>query len=411
MPRPSKGARLVWRDESFKADGNLRNRAGWFIRDGTSFVSTGCGRGDIAEAERKLSGHIAAKYAPARLKGQQPHQVKIADVVSVYLDEVAAFNPSEAYQRHTGARLHKIMEFCGERTLGEINDKLCRDYYEQAEKKVAARSHLEDLRAAINHHYAEGYVTAVPKVWLPPKSEPRPMCILSKREAARLVRAAWRMRQTGKGEASDRRTGQHVARFILVALYTGTRSAAVCGAAVRPTEGRGYIDLERGVFYGLATDATDKTKRQPPVQLPDRLLAHIRRWAHTPVDIKTKSRGKSQTIGRMISHDYVVEWQGEPVQSVKKAFKTACEAAGLGRYEGGVFKTDVTPQVLLHTAATWLMQDGMDLTKAADFLGMTQADLRKYYDHRHPDYQREAAAAIVAKGPLPKVQSKVVRVS
>ncbi|TIO48683.1 MAG: hypothetical protein E5X98_24310, partial [Mesorhizobium sp.] len=128
---------------------------------------------------------------------------------------------------------------------------------------------------------------------------------------------------------------------------------------------RGFVDLERGVFFRRAADMVETRKRQPPVRLPDRLLAHMRRWARTPVDIKTKGRGKSRTIGRMIAHEFIVEWEGGPVRSVRKAFKSACEIAGLGWYEPRivkgietqVFVTDVTPHTLRHTAATWLMQN------------------------------------------------------
>lgn len=52
MPRTSKGARLVWRDESRKADGSLRNRAGWFIRDGSTFASACGGTGDLERAQK-----------------------------------------------------------------------------------------------------------------------------------------------------------------------------------------------------------------------------------------------------------------------------------------------------------------------------------------------------------------------
>src|SRR5690606_11451383 len=211
---------------------------------------------------------------------------------------------------------------------------------------------------------------------------------LTRDEAARLLRAAWRMRQSWKGQESDRRTGQHLARFILVGLYTGTRSAAICGAALAPTEGRGFVDIERGVFYRRGQGSKETKKRQPAVRLPDRLLAHIRRWSQTPVEIKTKGRSKSRNVGRMIAQDFVVEWNGKPVGSVKKAFKAACESAGLGWYEDGVFKTDVTPHVLRHTAATWLMKNGASLTETADYLGMTEAVLRSTYYHQHPEIGR-----------------------
>jgi hypothetical protein len=60
---------------------------------------------------------------------------------------------------------------------------------------------------------------------------------------------------------------------------------------------------------------------------------------------------------------YVVEWQGRPVKWINTVFSAAARDAEL---EG-----TVTPHTLRHTAATWLMQGGVDLWTAAGFLGMT----------------------------------------
>lgn len=424
MPRPSKGARLVWRSEYRRPDGRLVSKAGWYIEDAGKRYSTGCGKSALEEAQRRLAEYISEKHQPARERNRHPDQVSIADIVSVYIDDIVAANPSVVYKRETCSRLDSILDFFGDKTLADINGALCREYVSGPSKggrvlpsPSAGRRQLEDLRAAINHYHAEKYVTTVPKVVLPPKADASKRA-LSRSEAAKLLWAAWRMRQSWKGRPSDRRTGRHVARFILTGLYTGTRSAAICGAAIRPTPGRGFVDLERGVFFRRAADMVETNKRQPPVRLPDRLLAHMRRWAKTPVDIKTKRRSKSKTVGRMISHDFVVEWEGGPVRSIKKAFKSACEMAGLGWYEDRksangvtrrVFVTDVTPHTLRHTAATWLMQNGVELSKAADFCGMTEAVLRKHYYHHHPDFQADAAAAITAKAPQPRQRSNVVR--
>lgn len=405
MSRPSKGARLVWRKESRKGDGSLRSKAGWFIEDGGKRSSTGFGRDDRHEAEKCLAAYIAAKHTPARQRDRDPDQVKIADVVTVYLEEVA---PNHSRPKETADRMLAVLKFFDGKTLAQINGKVCRAYAQQASSSSAARRQLEDLRAAIKHYHAEGYVTMVPAIVLPEKPEAR-IRWLTRDEAAKLLRAAWRMRQSWKGQESDRRTGRHLARFILVGLYTGTRSAAICGAALSPTQGRGFVDLDRGVFYRRGQGIKETKKRQPAVRLPDRLLAHIRRWSRTPIDIKTKSRSKSRTIGRMISQDFVVEWNGKPVASVKKAFKAACESSGLGWYEDGEFKTDVTPHVLRHTAATWLMKNGASLTEAADYLGMTEAVLRNTYYHQHPDFQAEAAARITSKAPSRRESTNVVR--
>ncbi|WP_224566105.1 tyrosine-type recombinase/integrase [Mesorhizobium sp. ES1-4] len=332
--------------------------------------------------------------------------MKVSDVVNVYSTEIA---PDHAKPGETAARLAAVLKFFGRMTLTDINGKVCRDYAKQASTPSAARRQLEDLRAAPRYYYTEGYVTSVPAIVLPEKPVGRQRW-LTRAEAARLIRAAWRMRQTWKGVASDRYTGRHVARFILTALYTGTRSGAICDAAIRPTKGRAYVDLDRGVFFRRAEGERETKKRQPPVRLPDRLLAHMRRWSRTPIFLKYEKRQKSLNLGRMISHDFVVEWEGQPIGSVRKAFRSACEAAGLGWYDAeGNFETDVTPHVLRHTAATWLMQNGTDLSLAADYLGMTEAVLRSTYYHHHPDFQTEAANRITAKAPTLREKSNVAR--
>jgi integrase len=150
-----------------------------------------------------------------------------------------------------------------------------------------------------------------------------------------------------RDKETRRIVGRHVARFILVGRYTGTRSAAICGAALMPTVGKGHVDLEQGVFYRRAIGRRQTNKRQPPVKLPPRLLTHLRRW-----------------LRLRLSKKAVVEWNGKPVASVRKGFAAAARAAGLD---------DVSPHVLRHTCATWLMQEGVNLWDAAGFLGMTAA--------------------------------------
>ncbi|MEI9405112.1 tyrosine-type recombinase/integrase [Mesorhizobium argentiipisi] len=415
MSRTSKGTRLVWRNESRKHNGALRSRAGWFIRDGTTFISACGGTGDRERAEKRLASYITEKYKPVRSRGRDPTAVAIADAVGVYLTDVAC---RHAKPKETANRMVAVLNWFGDMMIGDIDGKTCRDYAKAHGGGAAARRQLEDLRAALNHYHREGYVTSTPPIVLPAKSAPRDRW-LTRDEAAALLRAAWRMRQSWKGQPSNRRTGRHVARFILVALYTGTRSAAICAAAIRPTDGAAHVDLERGVFYRRAVGRLETKKRQPPMRLPDRLLAHLRRWAVTRLEIKTRGRGKSANIGRIIAHDYVVEWNGKPVQSIKKAFRSVVEAAGLGWYDDAIapdgsvkrlFRTDVTPHVFRHTAATWLMQQGADPWAAAGFLGMTVEMLIQTYGHHHPDFQADAAEAIVSKARSRSLPKNVVRI-
>jgi len=183
-----------------------------------------------------------------------------------------------------------------------------------------------------------------------------------------VIWAAWRAKQKYQHHDTQRDVGKHIARFILLGLYTGTRHAAICGAALHPAIGRGYVDLERGMFYRRPKEAAETKKRQPSIR-DARLLAHLRRW---------------QRLG--ISMHSVIEWNGKPVRSVRKGFASAVCAAGL--------RKAATPHILRHTAATWAMQNGGDPWQIAGYLGMTVETLQTVYGHHHPDYQSDAMAAI-----------------
>jgi len=123
--------------------------------------------------------------------------------------------------------------------------------------------------------------------------------------------------------------------------------------------GCSWIDLDRGVFYRRPARQRQTNKRQPPVPLPLRLLAHLRRW-------------------RRNGQRFAVEWDRQPVKKISKAFARLVADAGLG--------DDVVPHTLRHTAATWLMQAGTDVWEAAGYLGMTVEMLSQRYGHHHPEH-------------------------
>lgn len=359
MPRRSKGARL-W----------LRKRRGrtaqWVIRDGRYQKGTGCTAHDIVGAERALAKYLASKHIRGvRTHSRDPDQIPIADVLTIYLTDVV---PHHSRPKETKGRIKALDAFFGDKMLSYVTGETCRAYATQRSTDAAARRELEDLRAAINHHRREGLCNKVVEVVLPPERPPREGW-LTRSEAAHLIWSAWSYREVQKGRQTGRRSRQHVARFILVALYTGTRASAVCGAALKPTAGHGWIDLDRGIFYRRPVGRRETKKRQPPVPLPDQLLAHLRRW---------KRQGQR----------FAVEWDGRPVQSVDKAFANVAADAGFG--------SDVTPHVLRHTAATWLMQAGTDMWEAAGYLGMTVEMLSARYGHHHPDHLAQAKRAFSA---------------
>jgi integrase len=361
MPNPSKGIRLWLKPAS------QGRKAVWLIRDGDKQVSTGCGNSDRDEAQKRLADYINEKYRSPRERGREPSSISIADVLNIYAEDRghAVVRPAEY-----GQRMLALLQFFGSRNLDTINGAVCREYASQRRSDSMARRELEDLRAAINHHRKEGLCNAIVEIVLPPRSMPRERW-LTRSEAARMIWAAWRYREVQNGKPTERRSRRHIARFILVGLYTGTRSGAICGAAIRTAINRGYVDLVEGVFYRKAPRRPKTKKRQPTIRIPARLLAHLRRW---------------ERLG--ISKTSVVEFAGKSVKSVKKAFAAVARDANV---------PNVTPHVLRHTAVSWAMQNGADPYDASDFFGMTLEVLQDVYAHHHPDHQRGVGEAITRR--------------
>jgi hypothetical protein len=143
----------------------------------------------------------------------------------------------------------RLTEFFGLHTVGEVSGELQEEYAEQRGSQSSARRELSFLAAAINsYNKKKGGMNLVFSPVLPEASPARERW-LTRQEAARLLRAAWHARQKNRGGEDGRHVGKHIARFILVGLYTATRAGAICGAALTPAIGRGHVDLASGRFH------------------------------------------------------------------------------------------------------------------------------------------------------------------
>ena len=329
MPRPSKGARL-YRERNGK----------WYIRDRGRFMSTGTRDGE--EAEAALARYIAEKGRP--VGPRDPAQVTVAATLTIYGEERA---PQVADPDRIADCINALVPILGPLTLDKLTGEVCRRYGKTRDRAPGTiRKELGTLRAAIRHCYTEGYVTSAPAVKLPPKPAPRDRW-LTRDETARLIRAAYRNPKA-----------KHLARFILVALYTGTRSDAILHMGYMPSTTGGHVDTEQGVMYRRGAGMVETKKRTPTVPLPARLLAHLRRW---------------ERMGAR----WVVEIDGQRVGSLKTAWRTAIREAGIEH---------CTKHDLRHTAVTWAMQGGADKWAAAGYFGLSLDMLESVYGHHHPDH-------------------------
>ena len=341
MPRKSTGPRLYWH----------RTRGVYYVREGRRYI--GGGIADRRDAEAALARYIATKDRPAG--PSTPDQLTVAEVLSIYGRERAPLVRDPA---RIGDCIRALVPILGSLPLSAITGEVCRRYGKARDRAPGTvRKELGTLAAAINHCHAEGYITSAPRVRLPAKPAPRDRW-LTRDEAAKLVRAAYRNPKA-----------KHLARFILVALYTGTRSAAILRLGFMPNTVGGWVDTEKGVLYRRGAGEAETKKRTPPVPIPRPLLAHLRRWEREGAR-------------------FVVEVDGQRVGSLKTAWRTALAASGIGH---------CTKHDMRHTAVTWAMQRGADRWHAAGFFGLTVDMLESTYGHHHPDHVRSAVEAMERK--------------
>lgn len=367
MSRPTKGTRLWYREPRYDAKtGKLRERGTWIIRDGAQFVSTGCALDEIRAAEDKLAAYIAERKRSARTI-KDIELIDVADVLAFYDDET---RDGQANKAKLDERLARLTKWWGGKMLSDVNGDTCKAFVTHRGAPGGARRDLQDLAAAITLHRKHGLHREIVEVLLPEKGVPRERW-LTRSEVARLLWICWRHREVqkwnngtraGKMVVTDKRPLRHIARFILIGIYTGTRAGAIATASPYRETGHSWVDLNAEQFHRLAEGRKATKKRQPLVRLPSRLIAHMRRW-------------KIET--------HFIEWNKKPVASVKTGFASAVRLAGL---EGRVH-----PHTLRHTSATWMMQQGVDVNEVAGFLGMSVQMLIDVYGHHHPDFQESAA--------------------
>lgn len=199
------------------------------------------------------------------------------------------------------------------------------------------------LRAALAWAVNESWLQQAPHVEGPPTPQPRDRW-LTREEAQRLISCC--------GEF-------HVRVFTMLALHTAARSGAI-------------LDLKwanvsfdrRRLDYGFDRGNKRRVRAAP---ITDDLLFVL-------------SQAK-----QLAESEYVVEFAGAGVSSIRTGFLAACRRAEL---------PGVTPHVLRHTAATWMAQNGASMWEIAGLLGNSIEMVTRTYTKHSPDHLRRAASAM-----------------
>jgi integrase len=156
-------------------------------------------------------------------------------------------------------------------------------------------------------------------------------------------------------------TTPHVRLFVILAITTGARMGAILELKWN------QVDFKHRSINFNAADREHSNKRRAEVPINER--------AHQALE----------EAARGALTDYVIEWDGKPVQSIKKAIRTAAARSGVS----------CSPHVFRHTAGVWMAQADVPMQKISQFLGHTSTRVtERTYARYSPSFMRDAAAAL-----------------
>lgn len=303
-------------------------------KDERGWVRVSLGTTDRGLAEARASQIWSARTSPI--------SERIADLWPAYVRERKL---AGAKSERWAPTWKALAPHFGYRLGRAITKQDCHDYYEARKALGKAdstvRTELELLRACLRGRYG----TLAPALWVPPASAPRDR-YLTRAELTKLL--------------SHIET-PHVRLFVILAVTTGARMSAILDAKWS------QVDLERGTINYKPAGRHETNKRRPVVPLNSRALDAL----------KEAQRGAMT--------DYVIEWSGRKVASVKKAIRMAAVRSGV----------PCSPHVFRHTAGVWMAEADVPMSKIAQYLGHTSTRVTEaVYARFSPSFMRDASEAL-----------------
>lgn len=209
---------------------------------------------------------------------------------------------------------------------------------ERGERVELIRRDLSVLSAALRLAEKREKISRAPPMLTLAPAPPRERW-LTRQEVAKLFRALRTKRS------------RHVLLFARIAMYTGART----GAILDLTWDR--VNFETGTIDFRVPGRTVTKKRRTVAP-----MGHLRRAL-----LHQQGRARS---------NHVIEWGGQRVERVAKAFIARADAVGLH---------DVSPHVLRHSFATWAVLKGVPIFLVGRALGQTVASTTERYAKHRPE--------------------------
>ena len=269
----------------------------------------------------------------------------VADLWGQYAEYLGA-RPAGVTMGYTGKA---VLAHFGELRPDQVTLAQCNAYAAARAKagksQGTVHTELGHLRSTLTWAAKIGVIDRAPHVFRPHKPAPKDR-YLTTTEIDKLMTADCE---------------PHVRLAIVLMLTTAAR----LGAALELTWDR--VDMDRGQI-DLRLDAAGPRKGRAVVPINATLKAAL-------------SAAKEAALS-----DYVIEWAGEPVRSIRKGFDRAVTNAKLA---------DVSPHVLRHTAAVHMVQGGVPIHVISQYLGHSNTSVtERVYSRFSPQYLMTAASTL-----------------
>ncbi len=296
------------------------------------------GTADRPLAERRMAEFLLQK------------EKEDADKVDSLLDAYLKHLDGRAWKSSAEHQVKPLRVAFGHLAPMEISESAIKSYVASraslGRAQQTIRNEVSLLASALNHAKKRGIIPERPHIAFPQGSPPREL-YLTHEQARKLEAAA---------------VSPHVRLFIVAALTTGARAAAILDL----TWDR--VDLERRTI-DLRLTAQVRMKGRAVVPINDKLLPLLKE----AYDVRTC--------------DHVIEHHGEQLKRISKGFKETAKRAGLPW---------ASPHVLRHTAAVWMAESGSQMTEIAAYLGHRDSAItERVYAKFSPTHLRSAGNSLV----------------
>ena len=269
----------------------------------------------------------------------------VSDIWAEYVRDLGD-RPTAKTMTYTGKA---VLAHFGHYRPDQITTELCRAY---SKARMAAgisqgsvHTELGHLRSAMTFAERSRIIEAAPYIERPSKPTPKER-YLTKDEVQKLI---------------DHAEAPHIALAIHLLFATAGRVGAVLDLTWE------RVDMERGII-NLRLDDSRTRKGRAIVPINRGLMAAL------------------QTAKDAALSDFVVEWGGKQVASIRKGFEGAVRRADL---------KSVTLHTIRHSSAVAMVSAGIPITQVAQYLGHSNTAITfSTYGRFAPDHLTEAAEVL-----------------